>query len=111
MTGELLGMANGFHTFISNRRGEYYASFVPVNGGIVLGVAIMGPYKTEREAEKVSDKWRRLNNRLMDDGHGLQFISMKTVPDDVRVYITKAVTEAVLRGNHKVGEVFGTALQ
>jgi hypothetical protein len=101
-----LGMGNGFHAFVSNRYGKFYVSFVPVNGDVVLGVAIMGPYKTDRQASKISAKWTRLNKRLMDSGQALNFVDMKTVPDDVRAYISACVTEAVTKKIANVGDVF-----
>jgi hypothetical protein len=75
-------MANGFQAFVSNRHGKFYASFA-LMGDDAPQVAIMGPYKTEREAKKMVDKWGRLNQRLMDAEQPLQFVDMKTVPADV----------------------------
>jgi hypothetical protein len=93
-----LGMANGFYSFVSNRHGKFYASFAPMCDGVVLGVTIMGPYQTERQAQKISDKWTRLNKRQMAAGEALSFANTTTVPQDVRVYITESITAAIKQG-------------
>jgi hypothetical protein len=72
----------------------------------------MGPYKTEREAKKMVDKWGRLNQRLMDAEQPLQFVDMKTVPADVRVYITECLTAMSKHlDRDDVGVVFGKNMQ
>jgi hypothetical protein len=67
-------------------------------------------YKTNRQASKISEKWTRLNKKLMDSGQSLKFVDMKTVPDDVRAYITASLTEVIVTTSANVGAVFGKAL-
>jgi len=46
----------------------------------------------------------------MDSGQSLKFVDMKTVPDDVRAYITASLTEVIVTTSANVGAVFGKAL-
>jgi hypothetical protein len=95
---QYFGTVNSFLPFVSNRHGKFYASFAVMRDDTVVCVPIMGPYKTDRKASGVSAKWTRLNSKLMDSGQGLSFVDMKTVPDDVRAYITESITAAIGRG-------------
>jgi hypothetical protein len=111
---ETVLMSNGFQGFVSNRHGKYYTSFVPMNEDIVLGVAIMGPYKTQRKAKKILDKWACLNKRLMDADQELHFVDMTTVPADVRTYITEQLTTVIQQlgfSEDNVGVTFGPKFQ
>jgi hypothetical protein len=104
-----LGAADGFYGFVSNHNAKFYASFVPVNCGEALGVAIMGPYETGREADKMLDKWKRLNRQRIARKQPTQFLDMTTVPDDARTYITHWLTAAVGSGDLRIGDPFGRA--
>ena len=52
-----------------------------MKGGDVLDAAIIGPYKTERKAEKALKKRMRFNKQRMDANYPLVFVDMPTVPD------------------------------
>jgi hypothetical protein len=107
--------ASGFYAFVSKRFNKFYASFAPLNGGVVLGVAILGPCKTEREAQDVVDKWTRLNKKRMNAGEALHFVDTKSVPADVRAFITNDVTTAIKQGvinpDTRQNSIFGRPLQ
>jgi hypothetical protein len=110
----------GFLSFISNRHGKYYSSLVALASSNEVAtlndefvVAIMGPYNTERQAEKAGGKWMHLNQKRMKKGEGLVFPTAATVPPDVRNYITGCIVDGLgLHGVDGLGnKVFGRALQ
>jgi hypothetical protein len=85
-----------------------------MNGDVLLGMAIMGPYKSEREAEKISRKRTRLYQRQIELNQPLRLVDMPTVPADVRVYIIESVTAAIQQGIVTPGQdnvVFGKTFQ
>ena len=110
----------GFLSFISNRHGKYYSSLVALASNNEVAtlndefvVAIMGPYNTERQAEKAGGKWMQLNQKRMKKGERLVFPTIATVPPDVRNYITGCIVDGLdLHGVDGLkNKTFGRAIQ
>jgi hypothetical protein len=100
--GTNIGPANDLMGIVSCRHGKYYASLVPMCDGGPLTVAIMGPYRTERQADNTAEKWIRLNEKLAKRKQAMKLVNMTTIPPDVRVYITSCISEAIRE--HGAGE-------
>jgi hypothetical protein len=99
-------MFSSLASFISNRHGKFYASFVVVDlNGSSPQVTITGPFDTERQAEYWSNKWTRLNDKLLKRGEACRLPNMTSVPPDVRVYITECLQQALLE--HGIGGLEG----
>ena len=105
-----IGRVTGVQSFISGRHGKFYVALAPLNDREVLGVSIMGPYKTEHEANEDAAKWEQHYAEQMHRGGDLTFTDMTTVPDDVRASITASIIKA-LRKPKPPGVIFGKTLQ
>jgi hypothetical protein len=99
--------------FISNRHGKFYSSQVARNHKDEFVFAIAGPYDTEWMAEKWGRKWMRLNLKRAKRGESVILPDLRSVPPDVRAYITAGITAALKQWDAKEldGKVFGPAPQ
>ena len=109
-------MSSGIISFVSNRHGKFYGSLAALHGdGTPPTIAIMGPFSTEAEAEKWANKWVRLNGKRMKRGGNVAMPDMKTVPKDVRAYITNDLTNAIAQHANNIGALpnvpFGRVIQ
>jgi hypothetical protein len=82
-------------SFISNRHGKFYHSLVLLSDDRAVRIGIRGPYDTPRQAEKWADKWQRLNAKLRKRGVDCILPDVRSVPDDVRAFITTDLTAAI----------------
>ncbi len=93
-----------------NRHGKFYACTALADEKVE--VAIIGPYATERKAEKALRRWTSLNREQIEAGEALVLLDAKTVPDDVRLYITETIKDAIKQDTpNNPGIVFGKVLR
>jgi hypothetical protein len=108
-------VANTFTTFISNRHGKYYASLVAANRPCeVVCFGILGPFNTERGADKWAIKMMKQVDKVMANGGAVAIPDASSVPIDVRHYITTTITDTIRKHGIEALEgnvVFGRALQ
>lgn len=87
------------YTFVSNRHGKFYVSFAPMKDDVLIGVAMIGPFKTEAKAEKVREKEMRSMAKNIAAGEEIYFyFGAPDIPADVVAYITNDITSDIKQG-------------
>ncbi len=82
--------------FVSKLHGKCYATIVMLDAdNKPSAMSVLGPFKTERQAKKEGNKWVNLNIELRKHGEAGLMPHLKTVPDEVREYITCDVRAAL----------------
>lgn len=86
----------GIALFVSKLHGKFYATLVILDADHKpSAMSVLGPYNTERQAEKEGNKWAKLNNELIKRGEPGHMPQLKTVPDEVREYIMRDIRAAL----------------
>jgi hypothetical protein len=90
-------MAIALLAIISNRNGKHYVSFVAVDDDRDPNpkIGILGPFSREEKAEREAEKWIKLGNEAIEANEPVSLPDLKTVPTQVRTYITEGVRKAV----------------
>jgi hypothetical protein len=90
-------LASALLAIISRRKGKYYVSFVAVDNDRDRNpkIAILGPFTQAEKAQQEGEKWTKLGNEAIENNEPVSLPDLKTVPTDVRTYITEAIRKAI----------------
>lgn len=90
-------MVSALLAVISNHNGKYYVSFVTTHDDRDPNpkIAILGPFSQAEKAQREGEKWTKLGKEAIKNNEPVSLPDLKTVPTDVRTYITGAVRKAI----------------
>ena len=90
-------MVSALFSIIANRNGKYCVSFVATDGDRDPNpkIAILGPFSQAEKAQREGEKWTKLGTEAIENNEPVSLPDLKTVPTDVRTYITEGIRKAI----------------